>query len=148
MASSSIESSLCRGLVLRLTLDSSVLDDPELTTREKFVVILNHFCPDDPIYFVMATSKLERFKTVIHLANEVVALDPTRYDFLNRPTALDFTSVKRMALADMSALHAKGFAEIVGRLEPDDLARCDEVIRRSRFIEPRSLPLILPGDFV
>ena len=68
MASPGLESSLCRGLVLRLVLDSSVLDDPELTTREKFVVVLNHLCPDDPIYFVMATSKLDRFKTAIHLA--------------------------------------------------------------------------------
>jgi hypothetical protein len=148
MASSSLESSLCRGLVLRLTLDSSVLDDPELTTREKFVVVLNHLCPDDPMYFVMATSKLNRFKTVIHLANEIVTLDPARYVFLNRPTALDFTSVKRMTLGDISALHAKGQAHIVGQLTSDDLARCDEVIRRSRFIEPRILPLILPGDFV
>jgi len=49
MASPGFESSLCRGLVLRLALDSSVLDDPELTTREKFVVVLNHLCPDDPI---------------------------------------------------------------------------------------------------
>ena len=145
---SSIESSLCRGLVLRLTLDSSVLDDPELTSREKFVVVLNHLCPDDPIYFVMATSKLSRFSTVIHLANEIVSLDPVRYPFLNRPTALDFTSVKRMALDAISALHTKGLTHIVGQLEVDDLARCDEVIRRSRFIEPRIVPLILPGDFV
>lgn len=79
MASPGLESSLCRGLVLRLVLDSSVLDDPELTTREKFVVILNHLCPDDPIYFVMAPSKLDRFKSVIHLANEIVTLDPARY---------------------------------------------------------------------
>lgn len=148
MASPGLESSLCRGLVLRLVLDSSVLDDPELTTREKFVVILNHLCPDDPIYFVMAPSKLDRFKSVIHLANEIVTLDPARYVFLNRPTALDFTSVKRMALGDMGTLYAKGLTHVAGQLEVDDLARCDEGIRRSRFIEPRILPLILPGDFV
>lgn len=147
MASPDLESSLRRGLVLRLVLDTSVLDDPEITTREKFVVVLNHLCPDDPIYFVMATSNLDRFKTVIHLANEVVALDPARYGFLNRPTALDFTSIKRMALGDISSLHAKGLAHVAGQLEADDLTRCDEVIRRSRFIEPRILPLILPGDF-
>lgn len=147
MASPGLESSLCRGLVLRLVLDSSVLDDPDLTTREKFVVVLNQLCPDDPIYFVMATSKLDRFTTVIHLAHEIVTLDPARYSFLNRPTALDFTSVKRMALGDMASLHAKGLTHVVGQLIADDLERCDEVIRRSRFIEPRILPLILPGDF-
>jgi hypothetical protein len=53
-----------------------------------------------------------------------------------------------MALGDVGALHAKGLTHIVGQLEVDDLARCDEVIRRSRFIEPRIVPLILPGDFV
>jgi len=96
----------------------------------------------------MATSKLDRFRTVIHLANEIVELDHSRYGFLNRPTALDFTSVKRMALGDISALYAKGLTHVAGQLEADDLARCDEVIRRSRFIQPRILPLILPGDFV
>lgn len=90
MASPGLESSLCRGLVLRLVLDSSVLDDPELTTREKFVVILNHLCPDDPIYFVMATSKLDRFKSVIHLANEIVTLDPARYSFPQSPDGPGF----------------------------------------------------------
>lgn len=53
-----------------------------------------------------------------------------------------------MALGDMGTLYAKGLTHVAGQLEVDDLARCDEVISRSRFIEPRILPLILPGDFV
>lgn len=53
-----------------------------------------------------------------------------------------------MALGDIGVPYAKGLTRLVGQLEPDDLTRCDEVIRRSRFIEPRILPLILPGDFV
>jgi hypothetical protein len=134
--------------MLRLTLDASVLDDPAITTREKFVVVLNHLCPDDPLYFVMATSKFERFKRVPHLANEIVVLDPARYACLSRPTALDLTSIKHLPLAVVVASHARGLVEVVGRLERDDLMRCDDVIRRSRFIEPRILPLILPGDFV
>jgi len=92
------------------------------------VVVLNHLCPDDPIYLVMATSKLDRFRTVIHLANENSHADHSRYAFLKRPTALDFTSVKRMALGDIAALYPKGLTHVAGQLEVDDLARCDEVI--------------------
>lgn len=147
MAAAGLESSLVRGVVLRLTLDTTVLDDPDITSREKLVVVLNHLCPDDPIYFVMATSKIERFKKVTHLASEIVALDPSRYAFLNRPTALDLTSIKRIPLADLAALWNRGLAESKGALHGDDLARCDEVIRRSRFIEPRIMSLILPGSY-
>lgn len=147
MASAGLESSLVRGLVLRLTLDTTVLDDPDISSREKFVVVLNHLCPDDPIYFVMATSRIERFKKAAHLARETVELDPSRYAFLNRPTTLDLTSIKRIALADLAALWTKGTAEIKGSLHDDDLTRCDEVIRGSRFIEPRIIPLILPGRY-
>lgn len=145
MASAGLESFLVRGLVLRLTLDTTVLDDPDITSREKFLVVLNHLCPDDPIYFVMATSNIERFKKAPYLAREIVELEPSRYPFLNRPTALDLTSIKRIALADLVALWSRGMAEIKGPLQDDDLVRCDDVIRRSRFIEPRIIPLILQG---
>ena len=49
---------------------------------------------------------------------------------------------------DIASLYAKRWTQVAGQLHADHLARCDEVIRRSRFIEPRILPLILPGDFV
>ena len=45
------------------------------------------------------------------------------------------------------AEYAKRLTHIAGHVEVDDLARCDEVMRR-RVIEPRILPLILLGDFV
>jgi hypothetical protein len=147
MAATGLESSLVRGLVLRLTLDTTILDDPDITSREKFVVVLNALCPDDPIYFAMATSNVDRFKKAIHLASEIVNLDPKRYAFLNRPTALDLTSIKRIPLADLVNLWNRGLAENKGSLHSDDLARCDEVIRRSRFIEPRVTPMILPGSY-
>jgi hypothetical protein len=128
-------------------LDRSLLDDPAILDRHKYCVVLNNLCPDDPLYFVMATSNIERFKKAAHLAGEIVMLDHARYGFLNRPTALDFTDVKAMPLPQVVALHGKGLATVVGQLEVDDLATCDEVIRRSRFIQPRILPLILPGKW-
>lgn len=94
----------------------------------------------------MATSNIERFKKAIHLASETVELDPSRYAFLNRPTALDLTSIKRIPVADLAALVSRGMAEIKRPLHDDNLARCDEVSRRSRFIEPRIVPSILPGS--
>ena len=84
MTASAFQSQLARGVVLHVTLDSSVLDDPDVTTRGKFVVILNHYCPDDPIYFVMATSNVSRFTTGGRWAAEAVALDPAHYPFLDR----------------------------------------------------------------
>ena len=89
MSASAFQSRLTRGVVLHVTLDSSVLDDPAISTRDKFIVILNHYCPDDPLYFVMATSNVVRFETGQRWA----------------------------------------------------------VIRRSRYIEPRVLPLITPGGY-
>jgi hypothetical protein len=136
-----------RGVVIHLTLDQSVLDDPEITSRDKFIVVLNALCPDDPTYFVMATSNIARFNKAPHLSLEAVLLDDRRYAFLNRPTALDFTSVKALSLIDLTTMGSKGIATIVGTLHADDLAKCDEVIRRSRFIEPRVVPLILPGSY-
>ena len=147
LSAQDFQSQLARGLVIRLALDDSVLDDPLVTTRQKFIVVLNYLCPDDPTYFVMATSNVERFTRALHLAPETVSLDHANYQFLNRPTVLDFTSVKPIPLIDLTALNGKGLARIVGHLRDEDLVRCDEVIRRSRFIEPRVVPLILPGGY-
>lgn len=130
--------------MLRLTLDQDTLDDPLITSREKFVVILNAFCPDDPIYFVMATSKVGRFKSDRKFAAESVELDRRHYPFLNRPTVLDFTGVKALLLIDLTNLYSTGLASIAGQLTASDLSRCDAVIRASRYIEPRVVSLILP----
>lgn len=147
MTGSAFQSQLARGVVLHAIVDSSVLDDPAIATRGKFLVILNYYCPDDPLYFVMATSNIGRFSTGGRWASEAVALDPLHYPFLTRPTTLDFTSVKAISLIDLTALNSKGLARIVGVLRAEDLKACDEVIRNSRYIEPRVLPLITPGGY-
>lgn len=147
MTASAFQSQLARGVILHVTLDSNVLDDPTITTHGKFIVILNYYCPDDPLYFAMATSNVARFSAGGRWASESVALDPANYAFLNRPTVLDFTSLKAMPLIDLTTLHSKGLASIVGTLRAEDMALCDEVIRTSRYVEPRVLPLITPGGY-
>jgi len=109
---STFQSQLVRGLALHLTHDSTVLDDPEVVTRGKFVVILNHYCPDDPMYFVMATSNVGRFAPGERWASDGVSLDPSAYDFLDRPTVLDFTGVKALSLLDLTTLYSKGLATV------------------------------------
>jgi len=63
---------------------------------------------------------------------------------VGRPTVLDFTGVKSMPLIDVTALHSKGLAQVVGQLTAADMARCDAVIKASRSIEPRVVSRILP----
>lgn len=138
---------LRRGLILRARLDSTILDDPNLTFHHKYIVILNHFCPDERMYFVMATSNLSKFQQIPHLGREVVTLAETDYPFLNKPTVLDFTDVQCLPLEELRRMVDKKLVTAVGTLKDQDLARCDEVIRGSKQIEPRVLPLILPGDY-
>jgi hypothetical protein len=41
---------LHRGAVLRLTLDKTILDDPEIDTRSKYVVVVSALLPDEDVW--------------------------------------------------------------------------------------------------
>lgn len=141
-----IERLLARGVVLRARLDQQHLSDPKISTRHKYIVVLNCDWPADPIYFAMTTSQVERFESLPHLKADVLPLNPGSYDFLDRPTVLDLTDVQQIRLADLKAMVERKIVTVVGRLLDDDLTACGVVIRASRHIEPRLLPVISCPD--
>lgn len=144
------ENLLSRGVVLGATFDQKYLDNPHIDFRFKYFVVLNVSCPSDPTFFLYATSNLSRAEKIPTLKGDQVHLSPDDYDWLNRPTCLNFADVKSIPLGELRTLIDRRRLKIVRRLTTADLAVCDDVIRKSRQIQPRVKPLIVllyPGAF-
>ena len=45
-----------RGAVLRLTLDASTLNDPDIDKRSKYAIVLSALLPDGHVWFALCTS--------------------------------------------------------------------------------------------
>ena len=137
MALIPIQKVISRGSVLLAALGKQYLNDPSAEHHRKFVVVLNCDPPDDTVYVVMATSKFKKFEKLPKLARESMVLDHGAYDFLNRPTTLDFSDLKEIPTAFLQAKLDDGKVDLKGTLSDDDIDRLDTHIKNSWQIEPR-----------
>src|SRR5256885_1521602 len=61
VAGDEFDKRLHRGAVLRLTLDKTTLDNPNIDTRSKYVIVVSALLPDENVWFLICTSKTEHF---------------------------------------------------------------------------------------
>jgi len=126
---------ISRGTVLEALVDKEHLDDPAISSRQKFIVLLN--CgPSDPIYFAFLTSNTTKFDTLPHLKRELMDVDHNAYDFLDRPTCLDFSDVHTMSMAALEKMLTRKRLSYKGKLSDSDIVRCGTAIKGSFQIAP------------
>jgi hypothetical protein len=135
---------LHRGAVLRLTLDSSVLDDPDIDSRSKFVIVLSALLPDDHVWFVMCTSKSGHFDRNPRFANDILCWPAGEYPWCRTVTIVDCTRAYRLSLEKLRNLFETGRLAFVGDVSPDHLSAIDAITRASRFLSPEEKRWIVP----
>ncbi len=69
-----------RGAVLRLTLDASTLNDPDIDKRSKYAIVLSALLPDEHVWFALCTSKTDYFDKNPQLRNDVLRWCPVNTD--------------------------------------------------------------------
>jgi predicted RNase H-like HicB family nuclease len=74
-AGDDFEKRLHRGAVLRLTLNTATLDDPDIDTRSKYVIVVSALLPDDDVWFIICTSRTGHFDKNPKFANDVLRLE-------------------------------------------------------------------------
>ena len=138
---------LHRGAVLRLTLDRSTLDDPDIDTRSKFVIVLSAMLPDEHVWFVMCTSKATHFDSNPQFAGDILRWAPGEYAWCRTPvTIVDCTKAQRLPWARLLELFQDGQLAFVGDLRPAHLKTIDAITKASRFLSPEEKRWIVPWE--
>ncbi len=138
---------LRRGGVLRLSLDTSILDDPALDTRSKYVIVLSALLPDEHVWFVMCTSKTQHFDNNRQFERDILRWVAGEYAWCRATTTIvDCTKAFRLPSTRMRELHAAGQLEFCGDIRPNHLAKIDGITKASRFLSPEEKRWIVPWD--
>lgn len=131
---------LPRGCVFRAEHDSSYefwkSDEP----RWKRCLAFNAVPPAaaDDVHYFIATSKLTYFRENPHFLSDILIFPANAYPFFPEETAIDFRDLRVVALAK---LQSKGL-RILGHITPQDVARCETVVRTARLLQNRAKRLL------
>jgi len=108
-AGEDFEKRLRRGAVLRLTLDTVTLDDPDIATRSKYVIVVSALLPDENMWFIICTSKPGHFDRNPTFANDILRWVPGEYPWCTSAvTVVDCTTVHTLSTATLKERYANG----------------------------------------
>ena len=136
-----------RGAVLRLTLDASTLNDPDIDKRSKYAIVLSALLPDEHVWFALCTSKTDYFDKNPQLRNDVLRWVPGEYGWCRATvTVVDCTTVYSLPTAKLRQLFDAGQLAFAGDIRPAHLARIDAITKASRLLSPDQKRWIVPWD--
>ncbi len=136
---------LRRGAVLRLTLDKATLDDPDIDTRSKYVIVVSALLPDDDVWVIVCTSKTSHFDGNPKFANDILRWAPGEYPWCKSAvTVVDCTAVYKQPTATLKELCARGQLAFAGDLRPAHLERIDAIMKASIFLSPEDKRWVVP----
>ena len=136
---------LRRGAVLRLTLDKTTLDDPEIDKWSKYVIVVSALLPDEHVWFIVCTSKTQHFENNPKFANDILRWMPGEYPWCKTiVTVVDCTVVYKLPMMKLKELYANGQLAFSGDLRPAHLARIDAIMKASIFLSPEDKRWVVP----
>lgn len=125
-----------RGTVLRATLDQSQLDDPTLSSRSKFLIVLAVEPPDSDLLCVLTTSNLSHFASG-RWEQEIVRIHRGESPIFPKETVVNCREIHLLPMASVERLASARHAVIVGELEGRLMDRINQTLAGSRLIDPR-----------
>jgi|SRR5690349_8630563 len=144
-AGASFSARIHRGTVLRLTLDASTLEDPDIDTRSKYVVVLSALLPDEQVWFAICTSKEEHFNNHPHLQTEILRWVAGEYAWCRAPvTIVDCSKVYSIPMEKLERLYLDGRLAFAGGIRPKHLQAIDAITKKSRFLSPEDKRWVVP----
>lgn len=117
-----------------------VLNDPKVPRKAKYLIIINAFLPDDSLYYLLTTSRVEKLLKGPFAADAVV-FPADAYGFFDRETAVNVGTAATNAPLDSKAfrgMYYDGEIGYVGDLTAEDMTRIDSTIKASVRV-PRAL---------
>lgn len=144
-AGDDFEKRLHRGAVLRLTLDKATLDDPDIDTRSKYVIVVSALLPDEDVWFIICTRKPGHFDHNPQFANDILRWAPGEYPWCKSAvTVVNCTTVDKLPTAKLKQLYANGQLAFAGDLRPAHLERVDAIMKASIFLSPEDKRWVVP----
>ena len=144
-AGDDFEKRLHRGSVLRLTLDTATLDDPDIDLRSKYVIVVSALLPDEDVWFIICTSKPGHFDHNPKFANDIPRWVPGEYPWRKAAvTVVDCTTVHNLPTAKLKERYANAQLAFAGDLRPAHLEKIDAIMKASIFLSPEDKRWVVP----
>jgi hypothetical protein len=135
-----MDAALRRGSIFRAEHDSSYAFWQSTEPRWKLCLAFGA-APADPtgdVHYFIATSKVNYFRENPQLLSEVLILPPASYPFFPEETAVD---LRELRIVPFMKLQANGL-EVLGHLTPEDILRCESIVRAGRLLSNRDRRLL------
>lgn len=136
---------LHRGAVLRLTLDRTLLDDPDIDKRSKDAIVVSALLPDADVWFILCTSRTGHFDRNPKFENDILRWMPGEYSWCKAAvTVADCTAAYKLPTTKLEELHASGQLAFAGDLRPMHMARVDAIMKVSICLSPEQKRWVVP----
>ena len=120
---------LKRGTVIR-----TQYQFPDGSTRNKYLIVLNHNISGPTIIFVFTTSRTEFYKKYPQFNPDILTLPVGAVSFFIKETVIDCRQVHKLSRDQLKRNFQEGLLQFAGELSANHLTRVDQIIRKSRFI--------------
>ena len=118
---------------------------PDGSTRNKYLIVLNHNVSGPAIIFVFTTSRTEFYKKYPQFNLDILALPAGTVSFFAKETVIDCRQVHKLSRNQLKRNFQEGLLQFAGELSASYLTKVDQIIRKSRFISPNDKKYILGG---
>lgn len=135
---------LVRGAIIKFEFDAFV-DPRKKGPGPKYAVVLNRSDVCDPIYLVLATSKIEPYDKAPQFASVVLMLDAGEYACWPLRTAIPFRADPvAVPWAKLEEQFLDERLTFVAALTNAHLQRVDQIVASCPFIRPNLKPFLSP----
>ena len=120
---------------------TSILDNPAITEREKFAVVVSCAIENDEVLFIYTTSQVDRANKY---AGQAVYCQPGSYSCFSKETAIPVRNIKTMTIQAFAKLMPDHFKPL-DQLSDVDMAAIDKIMMKNREIDVRIKVRCLPN---
>lgn len=109
------------------------LDDPNIGQKAKYLIIINAFLPDNALYYLLTTSKIEDLARVA-FGGDIVVIQKGSYEFFSVDTAVNVGTAADRAPVELDVFRGMYYdreIKYTGQLSDADLRRIDDAISSS-----------------
>jgi hypothetical protein len=111
------------------------VEDGRVYEKNKFAIILNVTCPDDPMLFALATSNVGFYQSTSMWDAHIIRVAIGTYKFLTKDTVLSFRQIHKESLEELRKQYSEKELTLVGDLLRVHMDQVDKIIASSVLIE-------------
>lgn len=113
------------------------LDDPDIDAKDKFLIIINAWLPENPLYYLLTTSRLDKLKDS-PFQRDLLTIPAGTYAFFKLDTVINVREAGQLTVECelFDQLWDDGQLLHCGCLTSEDMKAIDQLIAESLQVRP------------